>query len=368
MIDMRILMLGSKEYPFGSSKGHDPKAGGGIEVHVEKLSRHLAKRGHEVFIITRQFPGQAKEETHDRIRVYRTGFVPNVYLRTLTFNLMSLIKGRKIVKENKIDMLHCHGVLAGFFGSILSKSTGTPMVFTPHGTLVEWGFPIRHILKLFRRVPLRDAKRVIFISPMEMECMKPRNPSALLTNGIDFEDYKAAKKSWNGVRFLFLGRLEEFKGVKYVMEAFKMLSVKFPDSELYIAGEGKMKSWIIDFIEKNGTENVKFLGWADSKDVLPKTDAFLLPSTEKGQPIALLEAMATGKIIITSLDYVEDQITGLKVKPDTMDVYEKMLLICRNPKKYEQLGKNARKSIQSLSWSDIVKAFETEYKKCLEHA
>lgn len=368
MIGMRILMLGSKEYPFGSSRGHDPKAGGGIEVHVEKLSRHLAKRDHEVFIITRQFPGQAKEEIHGKIHVYRTGFIPNTYLRTLTFNLMGLFRGRRTVRESRIDLIHCHGVLAGFFGSVLSKSTGTPMIFTPHGTLIEWGFPIRHILKLFRRVPLRVAKRVIFISPMETECMKPRNPSVLLTNGIDFEDYKPVKKSWEGMRFLFLGRLEEFKGVKYVMESFKRLSGEFPDSELYIAGEGKTKSWILEFIEKNRMENVKFLGWMDSKDVFPETDAFLLPSTERGQPIALLEAMASGKIVITSLNYVEDQRTGLKVKPDATDVYEKMLLVCRNPKKYEQLGKNARKSIQNLSWPDVVKDFEHEYEKCLESA
>jgi glycosyltransferase involved in cell wall biosynthesis len=365
MIDMRILMLGSKEYPFGSSKGHDPKAGGGIEVHVEKLSNHLAKHGHEVFIITRRFPGQPKEETHGKIHIYRTGFVSNPYLRTFTFNLSACLKAMKMIKETGIDLIHSHGVLAGLFGSKLSMATGVPMAFTPHGTLDEWGFPIRHILKLLRRVPLRFAKRILFISPMEMESMKTRNPAVLLTNGIDFEDCPKTKKTWRGVRFLFLGRLEEFKGVKLILEAFKKISRDFPEAELYIAGEGEMKSWINKFIEENGMKSAKVLGWADPKDILPKTDVFLLPSTERGQPIALLEAMATGRIIITSLGYIEDGKTGLKTKPDVQNLYEKMLVVCRNPKKYEKLGENARKSVQNLSWSKVVNDFEKEYNKIL---
>ena len=359
---MRVLMLGSKEYPFGSSEGHDPKAGGGIEVHVEKLSKHLAERGHDVFIITREFPGQKKEEHHNRIHVYRTGFLSNAYLRTLTFNLSSYLLGIKLVKEKKIDLIHCHGVLAGFFGSKLSVLTGIPMVFTPHGTLVEWGSPIRQTLKLFRRMPLRFAKKTLFISPMERLAMKPRNNGVLLTNGVDFSDYKETKKTWKGVRFLFLGRLEEFKGIKLILEVFKRISDSFPESELYIAGEGGMGSEVISFIERNDLRNAKFLGWTDSKEILPKTDVFLLPSTEMGQPIALLEAMATGKIVITSLNYVEDGKTGLKVKPNADDLHDKMLLVCKNPKKYEKLGEAARKSIQNLDWSNVVKRFENEYK------
>lgn len=358
-------MLGSKEYPFGSSKGHDPKAGGGIEVHVEKLSKHLANLGHEVFILTRQFPGQPKEESHGRVHVYRTGFIPNAYLRTFTFNLSSLFTGRRLVKEKGIGLIHCHGVLAGFFGSKLSKATGVPMVFTPHGTLAEWGFPIRHILKLFRRVPLRCARRSLFISPMSKKELRSRNPSVLLTNGIDFEDYARIKKTWRGVRFLFLGRLEEFKGIKLILDAFKRISGTFPESELYIAGEGEMRPYITGFIRRSSLKNIKFLGWVPSKEILPKTDVFLLPSTEKGQPIALLEAMATGKIVITSLNYIEDGKTGIKVKNNAEDLYEKMLLVCKDQRKYEKLGENVKKSIQSLAWSNVVKRFEKEYGKAL---
>jgi glycosyltransferase involved in cell wall biosynthesis len=362
---MRILMLGSKEYPFGSSKGHDPKAGGGIEVHVEKLSKHLANLGHEVFILTRQFPGQLKEESHDRIHVHRTGFIRNTYLRTFSLNLSSLFTGRRLVKEKGIDLIHCHGVLAGFFGSKISKATGVPMVFTPHGTLVEWGFPIRHILKLFRRVPLRYARRSLFVSPMSKKELRPKNQSVLLTNGIDFEDYTKVKRTWRGVRFLFLGRLEEFKGISFILDAFKRISNAFPESELYIAGEGEMRSYITDFIRRNNLKNIKFPGWVSSKDILPKTDVFLLPSTEKGQPIALLEAMATGKIVMTSLNYIEDGKTGIKVKNDTEDLYGKMFLVCKDPKKYKKLGENAKESVQDLAWSNVVKQFENEYRKAL---
>ncbi len=365
---MKILLLGSKEYPFGSSGGYDKKPGGGIEIHVEKLAKYLAKRGNNVFIITRLFPGQKKTEKKGRISVYRTKFIYNKFLRAFTFNAFGMIKAEKLIKENKIDIIHCHGPVAGLFGSILSKATGVPMVFTPHGTVTTWSSPIKEILKMFEMRSVVTAKKTIFVSSAARKELtaKKNFHSILLANGIDMQDFPLRKKTWKETRFLFLGRLEEVKGIKYMLQAYKKLQEKHKDTTLFIAGDGDMKNHVLDFIKKNRLQKrIKFLGWVKSSEWLSKTDVFLLPSWEKGQPVALLEAMATGKLIITSLEYIKDMVTGIKTKPNADDLYKKMEFAYKNFRRLSALGKNARKDAKKYEWNRIIDDYIKAYKSVI---
>ena len=84
---MKIVLLGSKEYPFNSSYKWDKCAGGGYEVHVEKLAKYLVKKGHEVVVITRRFPDQKKEEKYfdGKLEVFRVSYMKHQSLRTISY-------------------------------------------------------------------------------------------------------------------------------------------------------------------------------------------------------------------------------------------------------------------------------------------
>lgn len=363
---MRILMLGSKEYPFGSSAGHDPKAGGGIEFHVEKLSKYLARMGHEVYVITRQFPGQEKEETVDGVHVIRTRYVPNKYLRALSFNLLGFLKAMGMAR--RMDVIHTHAVIAGFFGAKLSMMFRRPMVLTPHGMIVGWGFPVKHVLRFMQKVALKGARRVLFISRPAKEALSRLSdrPGVLLSNAIDLEDYDFRTEKSGDVRFLFLGRLEVVKGVDTLIEAFSIMVKKYPKARLLIAGEGSMKARVVELVLKAGTEKVRYMGWMDSREALRKSDVFVLPSTEKGHPIALLEAMAAGKVIITSLPFIKPGKTGLACRAgDPKGLARVMLEVCRSSRKRTQLGRRARESVKPLTRESQAELFEKEYEKVL---
>ena len=345
MIDMKILMLGSKEYPFGSSYRYDPYAGGGMEVKVEKLGKYLSGDGHEVFIVTRCFPGQAAKEDIGKIHIYRTRFLYNRWLRTLTFNLFAFFKAFRIVRKERIDLIHSHGFVAGFFGSLLSRLTKIPLIWTPHSIPIDWPSPAKEALSFFHRIILRNVKKIIFISGEYVKKRVLLNKNILnvtLTNAIDIENFKkVSRRNWEGIRFIYLGRFAKHKGVIHTIQAFSKLVKKFPDSVLYIAGSGKREGEILECIKENNLrKNVRFLGWiTDTPGVLAETDVFILPSKEKGQPFALLEAMAAGKIIITSLKYIDDGKDGISVKQEVGDIYEKMLYVCKNFEKCTKLGK-----------------------------
>ena len=211
---MKILLMGSKEYPFGSSYTFDRKAGGGIEVHVDKLAKFLAREGHDAFIVTRRFPGQKREEVirtdGGKIHIYRTKFLYNSLLRALTFNMFGSIKAMKLIRSKGIDLIHCHGPVAAFFGGLLSKLTGRPMMFTPHGTVSTWSSPIREILRFFEGFSARLAKKTLFISKRAQREMTTtmQFPNTLLTNAIDLDDYPVGRRREGRItRFLFqIGR------------------------------------------------------------------------------------------------------------------------------------------------------------------
>jgi glycosyltransferase involved in cell wall biosynthesis len=365
-MNMKILLFGSKEYPFGISQRFDRKAGGGIEVHVEKLAKYLSKNGHDVYIITRRFPGQKKEEHTGKIHIYRVRFLYNRYLRTFSFNKLSFLKALNIIKREKIEVIHSHGMVASYFASFLSKLTKKPLVMTPHGTIDEWGI-FKLPLKIFEKISLRTAKKVLFISRFAQKRMSPGSRShALLTNAIDFDEIqKPRERSWEKVRFGFIGRLEEVKGILTAIESFKALPQD--RCEFYIAGEGPLKEKVLESI--GGYKNIKFLGWVKPNSFFQQIDAFVLPSKERGQPFSILEAMAYGKIIITSLAHhlIENNKTGILTKPDTESLFKDMLYVLNNFKKCSQLGKNSQRSAKNLDWATVIKGFIKEYQSVIKH-
>jgi len=357
-------MLGSKEYPFHSGEGFEKKPSGGIEVHVEKLSKYLARSGHDVFIITRRFPGQRSHEKIGRIRVIRVPFLNNALLRTFTFNALAFLNALGLTRKERIDVVHCHGQVAGFFGFFFSKLVGKPMVYTPHGIAYSWPGPIRLTLGAFDRFALKGARKALFISPREKAALsKHARRWALLSNGIDFDDYKEAGTGGDGARFIFIGRLVKEKGIPIMLEAFARLQKDEPKAELVIAGDGPLRKEVQSFMVANPRLNIRFLGWRrDVPALLSSADAFVLPSQERGQPIALLEAMAAGKAALTSLPYIDDGKTGLSFRAMSVDgLCKKMLYVCRNRFECATLGAAARESVRQLSWEVVVKSFISEY-------
>ena len=159
---MRILILGTKEYPFHSGAGFEKKPSGGIEKHVEKLIKYLILRKQSVVLITRKFPKLKKHEKTKYLEIFRVPFINNSLLRTISFNFLAFFKALTIVKN--VDVIHAHAPIAGFFGSILSIVYKKPLMYTPHGNISYWPQPTRFFLYLFNYVSVTASKKVIFVS------------------------------------------------------------------------------------------------------------------------------------------------------------------------------------------------------------
>lgn len=110
------------------------------------------------------------------------------------------------------------------------------------------------------------------------------------------------------LRFGYLGRLSEEKGILPVAEFFAQADLPF-----VIAGDGLQKEALLDII--NGKPNCTYLGLVSHKDIsafFSQIDVLVIPSYEESGPLVGLEAMAAGKLIIsTRVGAMEERLNAL---------------------------------------------------------
>ena len=132
-------------------------------------------------------------------------------------------------------------------------------------------------------------------------------------------------------RLLFVGWLEEFKGIYEMLSASKNLKDSYIDFQLSIAGRGDADISAMRFVKENDLEDhVRFLGWLDEKSLeseLAQHDIFVLPSHHEGLPNAMVEALASGlAVIVTSVglipDYIIDKKNALLTMPKDIESLE----------------------------------------------
>ena len=356
---LRVLMLGSKEYPVGSNKGDDPITSGGIEAHVENLAEALSRKKVRVTVVTRRFAGTKAEEWHEGVRIKRVPWVRGKLLRNPSFNLHSLIRSW----DEDYDVIHSHGAVAALMGWFLAKAKGKPLVCTPHGVSKgqpQYGAALSASIGATERFAYKRAQCVVFLSNEERDAFGGKfgfvPSSVVIPPGINLGKYKPAKK--RELKIVFVGRLVAVKGVKYLLDAMKSVH-----AELSVVGEGPERK----VLEKRAGTNVRFLGHRrDISRILAENEIFVLPSLSEGLPIALLEAMASGcACVVTDVGLpVENNKNALVVEPGNASALAFALSrVLRDGKLRTRLGKNARLAAQEYSLENLARMHKALYEQ-----
>jgi glycosyltransferase involved in cell wall biosynthesis len=124
-------------------------------------------------------------------------------------------------------------------------------------------------------------------------------------------DFGLAEKN---PHILFLGWLEEFKGVFELLAAARILLDERIEFHLVFGGDGAALPKAQRFVEKHGlSRHVTFAGWldqAEKADLLRKCQIFTLPSWSEGLPNVMIEAMCAGlACVVTDVGTIPDYIT-----------------------------------------------------------
>lgn len=213
------------------------------------------------------------------------------------------------------DIIHAHcaypdGRAAVEYGRLV----GRPVVITVHGHDIKDLAQGKHSWRKLVVEALNGAALVIAVSQdLRQRILKlgiPADKVEAVPNGVDgalFQDGPKRQAGENGWRLLYVGRLEDAKGIGVLLQALSRLRRRRTDWHLTLIGgnpfTGTAQSYRRQSAELGLEECVDFLDevpWAQLPGHMQQADLFLLPSFSEGLPLALLEAMACGLPVIST--------------------------------------------------------------------
>ena len=363
---MKVLLLGSKEYPFGSNKGEDKTPSGGIERSVATLAQALTHSGKlELILITRKFKGVSKFEHSNALTVHRVNWSNGRILRHLTFNFNSFFKALSL----DFDVIHANGQVTGLFGVLLKIIKGKPLVYSPHGLAhmqPQHGFFTKLFFKISTKLIHAFADKVIFLSEGEKRNylqITPGVKAAIIPHIFElneFAKHEKAKRHATPV-VCFIGRLSKVKGVDLLLKAVAPLECR-----LLIAGDGPERNKLELLVSELKIESkVKFMGNVGNVlSVFSQSDVFVLPSYSEGFPVTILEA-AAAKVPIVATDIgleLTNEETALIVQPGDVSALRKAITrLFTDSKLVSKLTKNAYVNLTQYSKENITSQYEKLY-------
>lgn len=179
-----------------------------------------------------------------------------------------------------------------------------------HGTI--YNLKNHKISRVRQGKKLKYVNKIIAISEKTEESIKEIYPEymkkiELVYNGYDFNDINAkslenAKIKFEEDSLIYIGRIEESKGIKRLLEVFKNVVENIPDKKLYLLGKGNLEEYVSKFIRDNNLEkNVFMLGYVENPyPYIKKASYVILLSEAEGFPTVLVESLALGKGFIST--------------------------------------------------------------------
>lgn len=277
---------------------------GGAEIHVDNLIKNLKQKKHDILLFTNEEGGE------------NTGVI------RLEWKKKNLFKIWKILwKESPdVDIIHCHySYRLAAICSVIGRLRGIPVVITLHGMGIlnhpDTIFIYQLAHSLYRYTSLKLSTRIISTSEdLAKFAYKYINKDkvSIIMNG--FDEYlfnrnvsiskDLLNKNDKNKIIVTVRRLVPKNGVHYLIEAMPYIIEKIPNVKYIIIGDGPMKEYIKDRIQKLGIGGyVDIIGELPSKEIpeyLKLSDVVIFPSTAESSSIACAEAMAVGCSIVAS--------------------------------------------------------------------
>jgi len=298
---MKVLFIVSRFWPFV----------GGLEKHVLECAKGLVKAGHKVTVLTTDSltPNVPKQEIYEGIEIIRKHSlfnIPGTRLPIAPGLYFQLFAGYDV-----IETFGCIPLISDVMFWI-AKMKGYNAVyshlFDPIGPELLFKTKVYKLYKhlLFNRCIKKDdaittltqdyAENSMFIGGYK--------DVTILPSGVD-PMFKVKPWKFQGSKtqkiILFVGRLDKYKGVTYLIDLMKY--IKTPDIQLYICGKGDESKSLKEQAKEN--DNIKFfegIGDEELVNMYNLADVFVLPSCSPQEAFGKVtcEAEACGCPVITT--------------------------------------------------------------------
>jgi starch synthase len=383
----------TREYP--------PNVYGGAGVHVEYLSRELAKK---IEVEVHCWGDQNSDNGSLHVRGAKPWPLlaegpPEKFQTALETFSLNLLQMKSV---SAIDIVHTHTWYVSMAGFLAKKLFNIPFVLTTHSLepLRAWkaeqlgsGYAMSSWME---RTAILDADAIIAVSQGTKADILRAYPDVdparihVIYNGIDLSEYQKTSETAALVKYgvdpsrpyvLFVGRITRQKGVTHLVEAIKYLP---PETQIVlcagapdtpeIAAEMRQKVEEVLAINPHVVWIEKMVTKPEAIELYSNCAVFCCPSVYEPFGIINLEAMAcrapvvasaTGGILEVVVDgetgylvpFEGDPVTTFPSNPDkfSRDLAEKISILLADPEKAKRFGEAGRKRVEeTFAWSAIA--------------
>lgn len=372
---------------------------------VYELSKRLTDT-FDVTVHTPRYPGALGDEQMGGIHIHRfhyffapferlaggQGIVPKMrksklYALLLPFFLFfqfcSLLL---LVTKIRPDVIHAHWLIPqGFWAVVAKKLIKAPVVITAHGADV---FSLRTpVVNKAKTWIMNNADRIVTVSSSLAGVLRADTQSHrkldVISMGVDAMLFSPEKKDQKireqygiyGPFLLFVGRLTEKKGVRYLIDAMVPVTNEFPDVKLLIVGSGELELELRDQVRRHSLEERVLFAGAVTNAQLPAyyatADIFVGPSVQakggdaEGLPVTFVEAAMSGCLVIgTKVGGIEEVVlhgqTGYVVPPEDAQALGETIgsLIHQMEHHSAMRTKSRQRSLQHFEWGIVAHRYE----------
>ncbi|MCD7750424.1 MAG: glycosyltransferase family 4 protein [Lachnospiraceae bacterium] len=279
----------------------------------------------------------------------------------------------KLLKEVKPDKVITYTIKPNIYGSLVCKWKKVPHYanVTGLGSTFQKEGILRKLVSLMYRFSMNKAEKVFFENEGNRDTLvqdgiiRQEQTVVLPGAGVNLDEFPATSypEEQSPIRFLFIGRIMQEKGVDEYFDAIVRLKKDYPDTEFLFIGwyeehyEAKVRQ-----LEEQGL--LQFYGFQPNvKPFIEKAHCIVLPSWHEGMSNTLLEASAMCRPIITTrihgcMEAVEEGVNGyLTEKQSAESIYLAMHQFMEIPyEEKKQMGAAGRKRMeQYFDKKNVVK-------------
>jgi glycosyltransferase involved in cell wall biosynthesis len=346
-----------------------PPAIGGVEQYAANVVHQLTKRDWRVTVVTTgsQRSGVVIEQTADAV-VHRLPSMMKVSNTPVGLGWRRVL--RDITRLNRIDVVNVHAPVPWLADVAATAIGDLPLVLTYHTGVMRKQRPIEDAtLKTYESVVLpRTARRAqrIICSSGYVQSSFPRlftGKSSVIQPGVDLERFTMSRPPTTGP-LLFVGSLAKatsYKGLADAIHAVAKLRARGLEVHLEVVGDGDARGDYEAVVQSLSLDDdITFRGALSGTDLVTAyqhSRALVLPTHFDSFPTVLVEAMASGRPVVTTPvggipDLVSDGISGHLVSPGDVDgLAEAIAAIVTDSVDLASLGQAGRARVAScLSW------------------
>lgn len=356
--------------------------GGGVQEIVHAMYKELTQRGHEVKIITPQPRDGSADPAENIVFVgAATDFHSPTHTSLQVSASVDTETIAQMLEQEDFDILHFHEPWVPVLSRQVLSRSNSVNIATFHGVVPEtlMSRTVVRVVTPYALSILKYLHELTAVSESAAEYVRSLTdaPITIIPNGIDLSRYspqRGAKKTGQKT-ILYIGRLERRKGLKYLLQAYKLLQQDMDDVQLLVAGDGPDREKLELLADDLELRNINFLGYISDElktELLQQADLFCSPAVYgESFGIVLLEAMASGLVTVAGnnsgyASLMEELGAVSIVNPHDAEEFARRLKLLLSETDLRKLWRAwALDYVKQFNWPQIIDQYEALYESAL---